>query len=182
MHLTLILGPMKSGKSFDLISHFSPLSYTSTQFALFQPERNVRDEGIASRSGLSLAAKKIKRLTEIDPSKYDVVGIDELHMFDPVDALHVRNLLTQGVDVVACGLDTDYKGEMFEMVRKMLELGPSSVTYKKAVCATCKSFTGTHTQVYKEGAPLTGGMPPVIPEDGTFGYEPVCRGCFQYSA
>lgn len=172
---------MKSGKSFDLISHFSPLSYTTTRHALFQPQKNVRDEGIASRSGLFLAAQKIHSLKDINLDAYDVIGLDEVHMFNPHEVRYLRSLLTRDTDIIACGLDTDYKGEMFEIIKKLLELGPSNVTYKRAVCAGCKAFTATHTQVYREGKPLTGGMPSVIPEDGTFEYEPVCRNCFVYS-
>ncbi len=169
---------MKSGKSFDLISHFSPLKYTHTSFGLFQPVRNVRDNKIESRSGLFLDAVKIQSLSEIVDREYSVVGIDEVHMFDPRDAYYVGVLLSRGVEVIISGLDTDYRGEMFQMVKKLFELGPKEVRYKRAVCNECKNFSATHTQVYSSHKPLTEGMPPVIPDDGTFTYEPVCRTCF----
>lgn len=178
MHLTLILGPMKSGKSFDLISFFSPLQYTTSKYALYQPVRNVRDTGIESRSGLVLQAQKIKSLREILNEDLSVVGIDEVHMFEPMDIEHVARLLNQGTEVIVSGLDTDYRGEMFETVKKLFELGPREVRYKRAVCNDCKNFSATHTQVYSHGKPLTEGMPPVIPDDGTFTYEPLCRKCF----
>lgn len=178
MHLTLILGPMKSGKSFDLISFFSPLQYTTSKYALYQPVRNVRDTGIESRSGLVLQAQKVKSLREILDRDLSVVGIDEVHMFDPADAVYIGELLLRGTDVIVSGLDTDYRGEMFDMVKKLFELGPREVKYKRAVCNDCKSFSATHTQVYSSGKPLTEGMPPVIPDDGTFTYEPLCRKCF----
>lgn len=178
MHLTLILGPMKSGKSFDLISYFSPLQYTNSKYALFQPLRNVRDTGIESRSGLFIAAKKIKSLQEILNDDLSVVGIDEIHMFESTDAEYVGQLLSRGTEVIVSGLDTDYRGEMFDMVKKLFELGPKEVKYKRAVCNDCKNFSATHTQVYSGGKPLTSGMPPVIPDDGTFTYEPLCRKCF----
>ncbi len=178
MHLTLILGPMKSGKSFDLISHFSPLKYTNANFGLFQPVRNVRDAKIESRSGLFLEAQKIVSLSEILESEWSVVGIDEIHMFEPTDVRYVGELLSRGTDVIISGLDTDYRGEMFQMVKKLFELGPKEVKYKRAVCNECKNFSATHTQVYSKGVPLTEGMPSVIPDDGTFTYEPLCRKCF----
>ncbi len=178
MHLTLILGPMKSGKSFDLISYFSPLQYTTSKYALYQPERNVRDTGIESRSGLCIQAKKIKSLSEILDSDFSVVGIDEIHMFEPTDADFIGKLLSRGTDVIVSGLDTDYRGSMFEMVKRLFELGPREVRYKRAVCNDCKGFSATHTQVYSTGKPLTSGMPSVIPDDGTFSYEPLCRQCF----
>ena len=178
MPLTLILGPMKSGKSFDLISYFSPLAYTSTNFALYQPARNVRDSVIESRSGLSLDAKKIRSLKDIGDHRYDVIGIDELHMFDVADIIVLRRCLNAGTRVIASGLDTDYRGVLFDTIRATLELGPSEVLYKRAVCKGCRGFSATHTQVYEAGKPLMAGMPSVIPDDGRFTYEPVCRRCF----
>ncbi len=178
MHLTLILGPMKSGKSFDLISHFSPLQYTTSKFALYQPERNIRDTGIESRSGLFIQAKKIKSLQEILNEDLSLVGIDEIHMFEPSDARYIGELLSRGTDVIVSGLDTDYRGELFDMTKKLFELGPREVKYKRAVCNDCKNFTAVYTQIYTSGKPLMGGMPPVIPDDGTFTYEPLCRKCF----
>ncbi len=178
MHLTLILGPMKSGKSFDLISHFSPLQYATSKYALYQPLRNVRDTGIESRSGLFINAQKIQSLAEIPHDGVSVIGIDEIHMFDPSDAFYIGELLSRGVDVVVSGLDTDYRGNLFEMVKKLFELGPKEVKYKRAVCNDCKNFSAVYTQIYTNGKPLMGGMPPVIPDDGTFTYEPLCRKCF----
>lgn len=178
MHLTLILGPMKSGKSFDLISTFSPLKYTASSYGLYQPLRNVRDTGIASRSGLTLDAEKVTSLEEVLTRKHDIVGIDEIHMFDLHDVEAIEAMLSRGTRVIACGLDTDYRGKMFDTVRALFELGPSEVRYKRAVCNDCKSFSATHTQVYSHQKPITSGMPPVIPDDGTFTYEPLCRSCF----
>ncbi len=178
MNLTLILGPMKSGKSFDLISHFSPLPYTDTKFALYQPVRNVRDAKIESRSGLSLEAKKVSTLASLVDDTHDVVGIDEMHMFAKEDVRHIRDLLVRGTHVVVSGLDTDYKGAMFDTIKALFELGPTTVTYKRAVCARCRDFSAIHTQVYNDGEPMGGGMPSVIPDDGTYTYEPVCRSCF----
>ena len=114
MDLTLILGPMKSGKSFNLISHFAPLKYTDIPFALYQSDRNVRDTHIASRNGLALEARKIKSLNDISDNEAVVIGIDELHMFDPDQLDVLVSLLHKGVKVVAAGLDLDYKGKMFE--------------------------------------------------------------------
>ncbi len=182
MDLTLILGPMKSGKSFDLISHFAPLKYTDIPFVLYQSSRNVRDEHISSRNGVIIEAKKVDSLSDALNKNLSVIGIDELHMFDPKDVAVVAELLNRGVKVVAAGLDIDYKGNMFDIVKGLLELGPKEVKYKRAVCELCRQPVAVYSQVFKKGVPLTGGMPPVIPDDGTFTYQPVCRSCFVSAA
>ena len=86
MELTLILGPMKSGKSFELISYFMPLKYTDIPFALYQSMKNIRSENIWSRNGVSLEAKKVDTLAEILESNLKIVGIDEIHMFNEKEA------------------------------------------------------------------------------------------------
>lgn len=178
MELTLILGPMKSGKSFELINYFAPLRYTNTPFGLFQSARNVRDEHIQSRNGVNISAEKIKSLHEILQKDYTIVGIDEVHMFPDTDIDAVVGLLKRGTKVIISGLDTDYRGKLFNTVARLLELGPNEVRYKRAACENCKKFDATYTQVYKDAAPLTDGMPSVIPDDGTFNYKPMCRDCF----
>ncbi len=178
MDLTLILGPMKSGKSFDLISYFAPLKYTDIPHVLYQSARNVRDEHISSRNGVIIAAKKVSTLADALDKNFAVVGIDELHMFDPADVAVVAQLLNRGVKVIAAGLDTDYRGKMFDVVKGLLELGPKEVRHKRSVCELCRQPTAVYSQVFSKGIPLTEGMPPVIPDDGTFTYQPVCRNCF----
>lgn len=178
MDLTLILGPMKSGKSFDLISYFAPLQYTDIPHVLYQSSRNVRDEHISSRNGVIIKAKKVDSLSEALENNFAVVGIDELHMFDPKNVAVVAELLNRGVKIVAAGLDMDYKGKMFDVVKGLLELGPKEVRYKRAVCELCRQPAAVYSQVFSKGLPLTAGMPSVIPDDGTFTYQPVCRHCF----
>ena len=169
---------MKSGKSFDLISYFAPLKYTDIPHILYQSARNVRDEHISSRNGVIIEAKKVSSLADALDKNFAVVGIDELHMFDLKDVAVVAQLLNSGVKVVAAGLDMDYRGKMFDVVKGLLELGPKEVRYKRAVCEMCRKPAAVYSQVFAKGVPLTEGMPPVIPDDGTFTYQPSCRSCF----
>lgn len=179
MELTLILGPMKSGKSFELINHFAPLKYTNEKFALFHSAENVRDDSVRSRNNLNLEAKKIKSIKEVVGLGCGVIGIDEIHMFPEDDAKYVSELLRWGTKVVISGLDTDYQGRMFEIVKSLLELGPNTVHYKRAVCDNCRQPEAVYTQVLKDGMPVLKDMPPSIPDDGTHTYLAVCRRCFK---
>lgn len=178
MDLTLILGPMKSGKSFDLISHFAPLQYTDISHILYQSNRNVRDEKILSRNGVGIEAKKISSLQEALEKNYSVIGIDEVHMFDAADVPVIAQLLKNGVKVVAAGLDMDYKGKIFDIVKGLLELGPKEVRYKRAVCEVCRLPQAVYTQVFENGKPVIADTPSVIPDNGLYTYQPVCHRCF----
>ncbi len=178
MDLHVILGPMKSGKSHELISHMAPLKYTDHSFGLFQPKRNVRDEGVRSRNGVELEAEKVSSLEEIAKRDLDIVGIDEFHMFAPDEAKWIEQMLEKGTHVVVSTLDTDYQGKLFESVSALLQLGPKEVKFKRAVCETCRVPHAVYSQIFNSGEPLLDGMPPVIPDDGTFTYKPLCRTCF----
>ena len=121
----------------------------------------------------------INSIKEIVSLGCGVVGIDEIHMFPDDDAKYVSGLLRWGTRVVISGLDTDYRGRMFEIVKNLLELGPNAVHYKRAVCDNCRQPEAIYTQVLKDGVPVLKDMPPSIPDDGTHTYLAVCRRCFK---
>lgn len=178
MELFLILGPMKSGKSFELISYFMPLNYTNIKFSLYQPIKNKRSEDIWSRNGISIKAKKISSLKEILNKKDKVIGIDEVHMFPEKDSFVINQLLKNNKKVIVSGLDLDYRGKMFPIIKKIFELSPKKVKYKKAVCELCKKQEAIYTQIFKNNKPVLNGLPSVIPDDGKYSYVSVCRNCF----
>src|SRR3989339_2128473 len=134
MELTLILGPMKSGKSYDLISYFAPLKYTNKKFALFQSERHVREAQIQSRNGSLLEAKIIPTFDGLENDGYEVIGIDEIHMFKLSEVENIKKILNAGTQIIASGLDMDHRGRLFEIIKKLLEIGPVTVKYRRAVC------------------------------------------------
>lgn len=180
--LKLILGPMASGKSLELISHFSSLRYTKIKYGLFQSALNVREDEVKSRNGISLPAKKIKSIGEIlEDGDYEIVGIDEGHMFMESDIKYVKKLLTNGTDVIVSMLAMDYRGEMTRMAKLFLELGPIEAKFKTAACSECYKLGAAHTQIFYRdtGKPVLGDLPQIIPDDGSYIYRPVCLKCFK---
>ncbi len=178
MELFLILGPMKSGKSFELINYFLPLNYTNIKFGLYQPVKNKRNENVWSRNGISIKAKKIKSLKEILNKKEKIIGIDEIHMFSERDVETINVLLKQNRKIIVSGLDLDYRGKMFPIIKRLFEMGPKKVKYKKAVCELCKKPEAVYTQILKNNKPILSGLSSIIPDDGKYVYMPVCRKCF----
>ena len=179
MKLILILGPMKSGQSLELISYFAPLKYSKTSFALFHPQKNVRDEMVWSRNGLALEAKKIESLKDLAKETAEVIGIDEIHMFDPAGIAVIDKMLKEGKKFVISGLDLDHQKRLMPIVHRLLELGPDEIRYKRAVCEKCQSYEAVFTQIFQNGEPIPKTMPASIPDDGTYEYVPVCRTCYK---
>lgn len=178
--LTVVVGPIKSGKSLELVSLMSPLRYSDVTHRVYQSARHVRDVGVTSRVGGALETTKAHDLSGLLLEDVEVVGIDEVHMFTTADVEVIGTLLDRGTRVVACGIDIDHRGELFAPVRALLELGPQVVTYRRAVCDVCRRFCAVYTQVLEDGVPFTRQLAPSqpLPDDGTYTYEARCRTCF----
>ena len=178
MDLTVILGPMKSGKSLELISLLSPLRHSNVTHAVYQSARHGRDDGVVSRVGGVLETRKVADLVGALAEDVEVVGVDEVHMFSEKDVRVVEELLQRGTRVVVAGLDLDHLGRLFEPVIGLLELGPAKVLHRRAVCDRCRRFNATHTQVLHRGEPYLADVDGALPDDGTYTYEARCRECF----
>ena len=81
MDLTVILGPMKGGKSLEMISLLSPLQHAGIPHRIYQSARHGRDTAVTSRSGGSLQTVKVHSLAGAADGDVEVIGVDEIHMF-----------------------------------------------------------------------------------------------------
>ncbi len=172
---------MKSGKSLELIARVAPYKVANKTVLLVQSSKNTRETTIMSRSGLSVAALCVGSLSEVhDP--FDVIGIDEIHMFDAADAAVIEQWLADGKVVIISGLDLDYRGKLVPIVQKLLELQPEERVSKQAVCEVCHNFTAQYSQILQNKKPIVEGLPLVTPEDGTYTYEARCRKCMVRSS
>ena len=162
---------------FELISYFAPLIYTEflLQFTGLQGMRAMKLYG--PKTGCDYK-QKIENLDEVLDNNYEIIGIDEVHMFDKNISETIQKLLRKNTKIIAIGLDTDYKDLIFPIIKKLFELGSEKVIHKKAVCEICRKHNAIYTQVFKNGKPILEGLPSVLSEDGTYIYKSVCRECF----
>ena len=177
MPLTLIIGPMKSGKSLELISAVTPHEISGKDLLLIQPHKNERDNEISSRAGLQKPARKVHRLSDITDD-FSVIGVDEVHMFQAADIDWLKKQVHAKKEIIVSGLDIDYSGKLFDVIRLILQLQPDKVIRKQSVCELCNNMRGAYTQILHEGRVIKSGLPPVIPEDGSYQYRTVCRDCY----
>ena len=151
MSLVLIVGPMKSGKSLELIARMSAYSHSNLKSLLVQPSLNVRDEGIRSRAGTELEAEKVDSLKYIDAEGYDVIGVDEIFMFPKDDVQIIKKWLKHGKAVIVSSLDLSAMGRIPDTVQELYKLGPDEVVRKVAVCESCKNLGAQFTQILENG-------------------------------
>ncbi|SDS57210.1 thymidine kinase [Actinoplanes derwentensis] len=179
MDLTVILGPMKGGKSLEMISLLSPLEHAGIPHRIYQSARHGRDTAVTSRSGGSLQTVKVHSLAGAADGDVQWIGVDEIHMFTADDIAELGVAVRRGVKVVVAGIDLDHRGQLFAPVRALFELAPERVIYRRAVCDVCRSLDATHTQVLEHGKPFIRELAPStpLPDDGTYSYEARCRRC-----
>lgn len=181
MNFVLIQGPMKSGKSLELISKVAPYEFAGLRVIYVQPKINIRDSGVTSRVGLNVKSLSVESLSEIIGA-FDVVGIDEINMFNVSDIPTIEKWVKAGKSVFISGLNLDYRGEMPEIVKKVIQLSPDQIIDKIAVCDVCREYTAKFTQILDNNQELLGGISNIAPEDGTYEYQARCRKCFKKSS
>lgn len=153
-------GAMKSGKSKSLIDRVEQLRFlNNVEFFIVQPGLNTRETNLKSRfSTIELPAvvidektpeKILLNLTE----KTKLIAIDEIHFFDDKIVDVISQLQLKGINVVAAGLNTNFRGEPFGCMSKLMAL----VDEPHSLAGVCDidgcNRRGTRTQRLIDGEP-----------------------------
>lgn len=181
--LTVIVGPMASEKSGELISKLMKAEkYQKQRVCAFKPNIDNRfaDNKLVSRIGLSMDCENLDlnvKISDVEKyiDKYDVFGIDEIQFFDKDSIISVINyLLDNNKHVMVCGLALDYLGNPFGCIGDVMAIA-DEIIQKYAYCTKC-GRPAIHSQMIENGVEVTTRRD--IINIGT-GYEPRCRLCFK---
>lgn len=173
--IEVIVGPMFSGKSEELIRRLRRAEIARQRVQIFKPkidERYAANE-IVSHSGLGIPSEAVSKgedvLALVLP-RTEVVGIDEAQFLGDELVNVCTKLADTGKRVIVAGLDTDYRGRPFEPMPRLLSVA-EEITKLLAICVRCGN-PAVHTQRLVESEELVvvgaGGM-----------YEARCRRCFE---
>lgn len=179
----VITGPMFSGKTNLLIQKVVRAQLAGRKVVIYRPNIDNRTEGIVSRSGLSLPDADV-RFVDInmglfrdvinEPTKPDLVAIDEAQFFGAEVPISVRLLADAGYRVLIAGLDRDFLGNPFGPMAHLL-VEADEVTKLTAICHKC-SGEATMTQRLIDGHPASPDAPIVyIGGMADDRYEARCR-------
>ncbi|MHA0033675.1 thymidine kinase [Deinococcus sp. PESE-13] len=186
-HLEVVVGPMFSGKSEELIRRLTRALIARQRVAVFKPaiDNRYHASEVASHAGRTLEAVAVPdaqairaqlsgqgELLSAAPEGVDVIGIDEAQFFGPELVPLVLELADAGVRVILAGLDLDFRAEPFGSVPELLARA-ESVDKLTAICTVCGA-PATRTQR------LIGGQPahfddPVVLVGAQESYEARCR-------
>ncbi|MGI4854173.1 MAG: thymidine kinase [Janthinobacterium lividum] len=179
--LEVIVGPMFSGKSEELIRRLKRARIARQRVGCFKPDIDLRYHrtAIASHSDQTHEAAVVTpnadRLREalfgealID--SVEVIGVDEVQFFDAAILPLILELVGMGKRVILAGLDTTFANEPFGPVPALMALA-DKVTKLSAVCMTCGQ-PAIHTQRLGDSQALV-----IVGAAGM--YEARCRAHFQ---
>lgn len=181
--LEVITGPMKSGKTRAVVFRLDKLQYNvHVPYIVFKPRIDDRFEPgkIVSRAGdkwdsvLIDAEYPNQIYDELSTAQKEVkfIAIDEAQFFDFSLTDVVRELIKQDKNVLVSGLDTDFRGEPFGPMAKLLCMA-DNVSKLIAMCSyTNCGADARWTQRLIDGEPAPYDSPLILVGDQE--YEPRC--------
>jgi thymidine kinase len=177
-HIEVIVGPMFSGKSEELIRRVNRAVIAKQKVQVFKPAIDNRYDAVAvaSHNGRTWEAVAINAVADIrDNVREDtqVVAIDEGQFLSDDLVQLALDLADEGKRVIIGGLDLDFRGEPFGPIPKLLAHA-EMVDKLTAICSCGRAATRTQR--------LIGGHPahyddPIILVGASESYEPRCREC-----
>lgn len=181
--LTIITGPMFSGKTTELlrlydrkihakvpcllVTHACDTRYSKNHVTTHTNKFDLHTKGQAVSYDTIMSLIKGEGL--FANKTIDTVFIDEIQFF--TDMYLCLDLLNIGINVVVTGLNGDYRRNMFPGMDRLFS-SASEITMLTAICSKCQkeaAFTAKHKSVSKLS---------VIDVGGSDKYMPVCLHCW----
>ena len=178
-YIEVVIGPMYSGKSEELIRRLKRAKIAKQNVVVFKPviDNRYSKEDVVSHSGYSINAIPIKNSSEIYNyinEDTQVVGIDEVQFFDDKVVDVAIDLADKGIRIITAGLDMDFKGEPFGPTPRLLAVA-EFVDKIQAICSVCGQ-PATRSQRLINGQPAKYDEP-IIQVGAVESYEARCRKC-----
>ena len=183
--LEIYTGPMKSSKTKRLVARVDPLRFINgAEFIFIRPQIDtradiIREDPLVYDRWFFVHGDEQGALISAVKPEHSLVAIDELQFFGLHIVSELEELLRKGVNVVGSGLDTNFRGEPFGQMGRLLCIA-DEVRKKPAVCTYIKcGLPATRTQRLIGGEPAGYNSPLILIEgvetDGKkVTYEPRC--------
>jgi thymidine kinase len=194
-NLELLLGPMRSNKTSELIHRVSiRQEYGHHNVLVVKPTTDTKSGGGLIETRDRKNKQRSIRAFEIPPKnpwmifdilaaeekkiggRFECVAIDEGQFFEQFFAF-VDTLLRRGYDAIIVGLDRDFRGEPFGDMLNLTALAMTNgggITWRVAYCTKCgQKATLSQRLINGEPAPYNSDL--ITPGDS---YEPRCQSHF----
>jgi len=177
--VTVICGSMFSGKTEELIRLVRRAMHARKRTQVFKSALDTRCETtvIRTHDGTSFTAMAVKDSRQVEANLLpdtQLVAIEEIQFLDDGIVELCQTLADRGVEVIAAGLDQDFRGQPFGFMPQLLALA-DNVMKLHAICKVCGE-EASRTQRLVDGRPARWDEPTIlIGADET--YEARCRHC-----
>ena len=145
MSLELIIGPMFSGKSTELIRKIRLAKIIDKKVIVIKPIIDIRykNNKIVSHSFESEECESIQLLAEMDQkiNNYDLIVVDEGQFFSDLKEYVLKWVDINKKDVIVGGLDGGHKRNKIGDILELIPYSDSCVKIK-SLCKKCND--GTH--------------------------------------
>ncbi|MBU3200087.1 thymidine kinase [Clostridium estertheticum] len=175
----VIIGPMYSGKSEELIRRIRRTKIAKQKVQVFKPEIDNRysKDDVVSHCGEKEEAVRVKsslQILDLLDADTQVIAIDEVQFFDKGIIDIITSLADNNKRVICAGLDMDFRGEPFGPIPALLAIA-EFVDKIQAICVVCGN-PATRTQRLINGKPAK-YEDKIVLIGATESYEARCRKC-----
>ena len=179
--LIVITGSMFSGKTEELIRRIRRALHAHRSAQVFKPTIDTRSENteIRSHNGVPHEALPVSTSEELlgkVEETTNVVAIEEAQFFDEGIIEVCRRLADAGNEVIAAGLDMDFRGEPFGPMPRLLAEA-DEVVKLRAICARC-GREASRSQRLIDGRPAPVSAPTIL-IGAEESYQARCRHCHE---
>ncbi len=178
--LTVITGPMFSGKSREILNIVERYKYAKKKVILFAPEIDKRKKGkIYSRTGLEVPCNIIKNSKEILDIVKDenLIVIDEAQFLDDEILDVVIKLILDSKEVLIGGLDKKTNLKPFGPMPQLLALA-DKVIKLTSICPICGKEATNSIRIVNGKRDLSDEIKiDYQNENKGYKYEPRCYNC-----
>lgn len=175
-NIQLILGPMFSGKTTELIRRMQRFQLANHPCLVVKYSKDDRYDknGVSTHDRRVISATSADELSHIRKIAYNyaIIGIDEGQFFPDVVEF-CEDMANSGKTVIVAALDGTFQRQPFGNILNLVPLA-ESVVKLKAVCMMCyKDAAFTRRLGSETAVELVGGMDK---------YMAVCRSCYNTSS
>lgn len=142
--ITVVTGPMFSGKSEELIRRAKRLMLAGKKVKAYhhQLDRRFGENRIVSRGGFALESEPVEKLEfNKEMNGYDAFIVDEAQFFDESLLAFAVTARAKGKQVIVSGLDMDVFMNPFGVMPVLMAVA-DEVVKLKAVCFECGNEAG----------------------------------------
>jgi len=173
-NLKTIVGPMYAGKTSKILQDILWLNHQNHKVLVLKPQIDDRysKDSISTHDRLSFPCFSMRDWQNVldhynlKSYNYHTVFLDEIQFMCTKQTMEiVHQMLVDGVNVVAAGLNQDSRGQPFETTAMLMAVS-DEITLLQSICTVCGKHATKTQRLEKKGDRVTVGSVGI--------YEPRC--------